>query len=90
MASTLAISMPGGWEWAIIILVVLLLFGGKKLPELARGVGRGMRIFRDELKGVKSQIDLDDDEDETPASKPKKLPKRTAKQEEPEEEDEQA
>lgn len=41
---------PQGYEWLIILAIVLVLFGGKKLPDLARGVGRSMRIFRSEVK----------------------------------------
>lgn len=36
-------SMPGGMEWVLIALVVLLLFGGKKIPELAKGLGSGIK-----------------------------------------------
>ena len=48
-------SMPGGMEWLLIALVVLLLFGGKKIPELAKGLGSGIKNFK---KAVKD----DDDE----------------------------
>lgn len=41
---------PQGWEWIIILVVVLLLFGARRLPDLARSVGRSMRIFRSEVK----------------------------------------
>lgn len=41
---------PQGWEWLVILLVVLLLFGARRLPDLARSVGRSMRIFRSEVK----------------------------------------
>ncbi len=41
----------------LILLVVLILFGGRKLPELARGLGRGMKIFRDELQGIKRDME---------------------------------
>ncbi|MFA6261290.1 MAG: twin-arginine translocase TatA/TatE family subunit [Bacteroidia bacterium] len=47
----------GGGEWIIIILAILLLFGGKKIPELMRGIGQGMREFNDAKKSVKSQIE---------------------------------
>lgn len=43
------LSMPGGWEWIIILVVVLLLFGGKKIPELMKGVGKGVRSFKEGL-----------------------------------------
>jgi sec-independent protein translocase protein TatA len=49
----------GGPEIIILILVVMLLFGGKKLPELARGSGRALKIFKDETKGL-----MTDDKDE--------------------------
>lgn len=48
--------MPGGMEWILIAFVVLLLFGGKKIPELAKGLGSGIKNFK---KAVK-----DDDEAE--------------------------
>lgn len=51
---------PGGWEIMLIFLVILLLFGAKKLPELARGSGRALRIFKAETKGL---VDDDDDDD---------------------------
>ena len=50
-------SMPGGSEWILIILVVLLMFGGKKIPELMRGVGRGIREFNDAKSNVKTEIE---------------------------------
>lgn len=49
--------MPGGSEWILIVLVVLLFFGGKKIPELMRGVGRGMREFKDAKDNIKNEIE---------------------------------
>lgn len=46
----------GGGELMLIMVVVLLLFGGKKLPELARGLGKGIREFKDASEGVKREI----------------------------------
>lgn len=46
----------GGGEMMIIMIAVLLLFGGKKLPELARGLGKGIREFKDASEGVKREI----------------------------------
>ena len=46
----------GGGEIMVIMVVVLLLFGGKKLPELARGLGKGIREFKDASEGVKREI----------------------------------
>ncbi|MES2380546.1 MAG: twin-arginine translocase TatA/TatE family subunit [Bacteroidota bacterium] len=47
----------GGGEWILILLAILLLFGGKKIPELMRGIGQGMREFNDAKKNVKDQIE---------------------------------
>lgn len=55
--SILAIGMPGGWELMVIVLVVILLFGAKKIPELAKGLGRGIREFKDATKDIKNEID---------------------------------
>ncbi|MGA2266489.1 MAG: twin-arginine translocase TatA/TatE family subunit [Phycisphaerae bacterium] len=47
-----------GWpEWLLIAIVILLLFGGKKLPELARGLARGLRAFKEEMEGIKKDIE---------------------------------
>jgi sec-independent protein translocase protein TatA len=46
----------GGGEMMLIMVAVLLLFGGKKLPELARGLGKGIREFKDASEGVKREI----------------------------------
>lgn len=71
----------GGGEIMLILAVVLLLFGGKKLPELARGLGKGIRDFKDASEGVKREIhrninamDIDDElkADGTYASTPAK------------------
>ena len=55
-----------GWEWIIIALVVLLLFGGKKIPELMRGLGKGVKSFKqgmkeveDDVKEIKKEIEAD-------------------------------
>ncbi len=50
------LSMPGGSEWILILLVVLLFFGGKKIPDLMRGIGKGMKEFNDGKQGVKNEI----------------------------------
>ncbi len=55
--SILAIGMPGGWELVIIVLVIILLFGAKKIPELAKGLGKGIREFKDATKDIKNEID---------------------------------
>lgn len=57
MYSIMLFAMPGGWEMMIIILVVLLLFGAKRIPELAKGLGRGIREFKDATREIKNDID---------------------------------
>ena len=57
IAPELLIAMPGGMEWIWILLGVVLLFGGKKLPELAKGLGKGMRDFKEAKDGVKTDIE---------------------------------
>lgn len=47
----------GTWEIVIIVLVVLLLFGGKKIPELMKGVGKGVKSFKDGMNGVEDPKD---------------------------------
>ena len=46
-----------GWEWIVIALVVLLLFGGKKIPELMRGLGKGVKSFKQGMKEVEGEIE---------------------------------
>ena len=52
----------GAGEIILIVLVVLLLFGAKKIPELARGIGKGMSEFKKGIKDVESEIKSADDE----------------------------
>ena len=49
--------MLGTWEIILIVLVILLIFGGKKIPELMRGIGKGVRSFKD---GMNGKEDLED------------------------------
>jgi len=55
-------SMPGGMEWVLIALVVLLLFGGKKIPELAKGLGSGIRNFKKAVKEDEDDVALKSEE----------------------------
>ena len=48
-----------GWEWIIILVVVLLLFGGKKIPELMRGIGKGVKSFKQGMNEVQEEINRD-------------------------------
>ena len=51
------IGMPGAGEWIFIIIAILILFGGKKIPELMRGMGKGIREFNDAKNNVKKEIE---------------------------------
>ena len=62
-------AMPGGWEMVVIALVILLMFGAKKLPELARGLGQGIREFKGAVSGVKDELkDAQDTIEKEPTS----------------------
>lgn len=50
----------GGWEIVLIVLVLLIFFGAKKIPELARGLGRGIREFKDATNEIRDEIESDD------------------------------
>ncbi len=52
----------GTGEIVIIAIVVLLLFGGKKIPELMKGIGKGVKNFKDGVEGLEDDIELDDTE----------------------------
>ncbi len=58
------IGMPQGAEWLIILAIVILVFGAAKLPDLARGTGQALRIFKAETKGLR------DDDDKTGPTTP--------------------
>lgn len=49
----------GAGEIIIIALIVLLLFGGKKIPELMKGIGKGVRSFKDGVNGIEKEIEAD-------------------------------
>jgi len=55
--------MPGGWELVLIVVVIVLLFGGKKIPELAKGLGKGIKDFKSAMN---------EDEKEEPKQEPTK------------------
>jgi sec-independent protein translocase protein TatA len=46
------LGMSGGWEWLVVLAIVVILFGGKKIPELAKGLGKGIKNFKQEMKEV--------------------------------------
>ena len=49
----------GAGEVVVIALIVLLLFGGKKIPELMKGIGKGVKSFKDGVKGIEDEINAD-------------------------------
>ena len=53
-----------GWEWVIIILAILLLFGAKKLPELAKGLGKGIREFKKASSEISYEMDRQVEQDD--------------------------
>lgn len=55
--SPFLLAMPGGSEWIFIIIAVLILFGGRKIPEFMRGIGKGIREFNDAKSNVKKEIE---------------------------------
>lgn len=52
----------GFWEILIVLLVILLLFGGKKIPELMKGLGKGVKSFKDGMKEVEKDLDINSDD----------------------------
>ena len=60
MKSLLLFGSFGAGEIVIIALIVLLLFGGKKIPELMKGIGKGVKSFKDGVKGIEEEINKDE------------------------------
>ncbi len=54
-ALTIFLGIPGGYQIVIVLVVVLLLFGGKKIPELMKGLGSGIKEFKDATKEDEKQ-----------------------------------
>lgn len=65
-------------ELIIILLIVLVLFGARKLPEIGKGLGKGIREFRDATKGLRDDVDegLKSDEESRATSEARELPKK--------------
>lgn len=89
MATLFAVMLPlgviGVWQWVILGLVVLLLFGGKKIPELMKGLGKGVRSFKQGINEVEQEINkpVEPEEKSAPADKTavKQAPKAEGKEE---------
>ena len=68
MENVIEAGIPGVWQGVLILVVVLLLFGGKKIPELMKGLGKGMKEFKDASKGedaAKSEEGKEESTEET-------------------------
>lgn len=50
----------GGWEVLVILLVLLIFFGAKRIPDLAKGLGKGIKEFKDATKDIKDEIDKEE------------------------------
>jgi TatA/E family protein of Tat protein translocase len=57
MERLILISMPGGTELLLLMLVVLILFGARRIPEVAQNLGKGIREFKKSIKEVQSEVD---------------------------------
>lgn len=57
MHTNLLMAMPGGSEWILIILAVLVLFGGRKIPEFMKGLGKGIREFNDAKSNITKEME---------------------------------
>ena len=64
--------MIGTWEIILIVLVILLIFGGKKIPELMRGLGKGVKSFKD---GVNGKEDIEAENEKQEAEKKEEVKK---------------
>lgn len=73
MITTLAVLGIGGWEMVLILTVVLILFGAKRLPELAKGLGHGIKEFKKATSDVTDEIRRSVEED--PYQQPRHTPK---------------
>ena len=65
MNNLILLSMPGGTELFILFLIVLLLFGARRIPEVAQNLGKGIREFKKSMREVQNEIESAD------SSKPK-------------------
>ncbi|MFN2626691.1 MAG: Sec-independent protein translocase subunit TatA [Mycobacteriales bacterium] len=63
-------NLPSGWELVLLLVVAVLLFGAKRLPDAARSAGRSLRIFKAEVKGLGDDDKPDVDDDARPSAAP--------------------
>ena len=67
----LPLGVIGPWQWVILALIIILLFGGKKIPELMRGLGKGVKEFKSGMKEAEKEIN--DIKSDIETEDPKKL-----------------
>lgn len=77
MNTMLAVFGLGGWEVVLILAVVLILFGAKKLPELAKGLGHGIREFKKASSEITSELQRAGEEDSSQRQAPYRPPEKT-------------
>ena len=73
--------MPSGTQWLIILLIVVLLFGAKKIPELAKGLGKGIKTFKNEMNQDEEVANAQKIEEKTGISENDKINNNTTNQE---------
>ncbi len=56
MTFSLILGLIAGYQWLIILLIIVLLFGGKKIPELMRGVGKGVKAFKEGMNEAEGEL----------------------------------
>ena len=61
MEPILLLGIPGGPEWIIILIIIVLLFGGKKLPGLMKGLGKGIKDFKDAKNDINNETEDKDE-----------------------------
>lgn len=64
MLGSILLWMLGGWEIMLIMVVILVFFGAKRIPELARGLGKGLREFKDASREEKKKVEEDYEREE--------------------------
>ncbi|MBO0727067.1 MAG: twin-arginine translocase TatA/TatE family subunit [Blastocatellia bacterium] len=79
MNNLLLLGLPGGMEWIIILLVVLLLFGANRLPQLAKGMGESIRNFKQGMAETEAEEEKPGAKDKAKAEEEKPGAKDKAK-----------
>lgn len=77
MNGSVILAWLNGWEVVAILAVVLVLFGAKKLPELAKGLGQGIKEFKKSSREIQDEIQASIDMDEPPAAPKRQIPTET-------------